>query len=291
MTAEVTTVRTGDGRALEVHRYGRRDGFPLLFHCGTPQAPVEFPLLWEAVDERGWQLVAYARPGYAGSSRAEGRSVADAVGDVAAILDHCGLDAFVTVGWSGGGPHALASAALLSDRCRAVATLAGVAPYDADGLDFLAGMGGENVEEFSVAARSGEELEALLEEWAPGMSGVTGEQIAAALGGLVDDVDRRALTGDFAALVAAAVRHALATGIAGWVDDDLAFVKPWGFALDAITVPTSVWQGAHDRMVPFAHGEWLAANIPGARAHLYDDEGHISLALQLPRILEALSES
>jgi pimeloyl-ACP methyl ester carboxylesterase len=289
MTAEVTTVRTRDGRALEVHRYGARDGLPLVFHCGTPQAPVEFPALWEAVDDRGWQLVAYARPGYAGSSRQEGRSVADAVGDVAAILDEFGLDAFVTLGWSGGGPHALACAALLPERCRAVGTLAGAAPYDAGGLDFLAGMGDENVEEFSVAARSGAELEALLQEWAPGMRGVTGDQIAVALGGLVDDVDRAALTGDFAAVVAAAVRHALSSGIAGWLDDDLAFVKPWGFALDAIGVPAHIWQGAHDRMVPFAHGEWLAAHIPRAQAHLYDDEGHISLALQLPRILAALS--
>src|SRR5690242_2539168 len=107
MTAETTTVRTADGRELEVHRNGPGDAFPLVFHCGTPQAPVEFPLLWDAVDERGWQVVAYARPGYAASTRHEGRSVADAVGDVAAILDHFGLGAFVTLGWSGGGPHAL----------------------------------------------------------------------------------------------------------------------------------------------------------------------------------------
>jgi pimeloyl-ACP methyl ester carboxylesterase len=291
MTADKTTVRTDDGRDLEVHRHGAPDAFPLVFHYGTPNAPVEFPQLHEAADERGWQVVTYARPGYATSSRHEGRSVADAAGDVETILDALGLGEFATLGWSGGGPHALACAALLHGRCRAAATLAGVAPYDADGLDFLAGMGEENVQEFSAAARSRADLEAMVEPWSEEMGAVTADQIADALGDLVDDVDRAALTGDFAAMEAAAVRHALSSGIAGWVDDDLAFVKPWGFALDAIAVPTHIWQGAQDRMVPFAHGEWLAARIPGASAHLYDDEGHISLAAQMPRILEALSPS
>jgi pimeloyl-ACP methyl ester carboxylesterase len=88
--------------------------------------------------------------------------------------------------------------------------------------------------------------------------------------------------------VARILRRALSAGTAGWYDDDLAFVKPWGFDLAAITVPVSIWQGAHDRMVPFAHGEWLAAHVAGARAHLHDDEGHISLVQQMPRILDDL---
>ncbi len=137
---------------LEVGGTGRPDGRVLVFHVGTPNAPVAFPLLTDALDERGWQLVAYARPGYAGSPRREGRSVADAAADTAAVLDGLGLDRFVTIGWSGGGPHALACAALLPDRCEAAASLAGVAPFDAEGLHFLAGMGPENVEEFGAAA-------------------------------------------------------------------------------------------------------------------------------------------
>ncbi len=273
---------------LDVVRHGPPDGRVLVFHVGTPNAPEAFPLLTDALDERGWQLVAYARPGYAGSARREGRSVADAAADTAAVLDELGLDRFVTIGWSGGGPHALACAALLPDRCDAAASLAGVAPFDAEGLDFLAGMGPENVEEFGAAARSRDELEAFLERFADGLSTVTGEQVGASLGDLVDDVDRRALTGELAETMARMFRRALSTGIAGWLDDDLAFVKPWGFDLAEIAVPVSIWQGAHDGMVPFAHGEWLAAHVPGARVHLYDDEGHISLVQQLPRILDEL---
>jgi pimeloyl-ACP methyl ester carboxylesterase len=274
---------------FEVVRHGPEDGRVLVFHVGTPNAPEAFPLLTDALDERGWQLVAYARPGYAGSARREGRSVADAARDTAAILDELGLDRFVTIGWSGGGPHALACAALLPDRCDGAVSLAGVAPFDAEGLDFLAGMGPENVEEFGAAARSQEELRAFLEQFADELSTVTAEEIATSLGGLVEDVDRRALTGEFAETVARMIRRAVSRGIDGWFDDDLAFVKPWGFDLSRITVPVSIWQGAHDRMVPFAHGEWLAAHVPGARVHLYDDEGHISLVRQLPRILDDLA--
>jgi pimeloyl-ACP methyl ester carboxylesterase len=283
-------VRSGDGRDLEVLRQGPEDGLPLVFHCGTPNAPVEFPLLTDAVVARGWQLVAYSRPGYAGSTPHEGHAVADAASDVAAILDHLELDRFVTLGWSGGGPHALACAALLPDRCRAAASLAGVAPFDADGLDFLAGMGPENVEEFGAAAESRAALETYLEGHAPSRDEITGEGMAAALGGLVSDVDRAALTGELADVLAAMFRRALTSGLAGWRDDDLAFATPWGFDVSDITVPVSIWQGAQDRMVPFEHGEWLAANIPGARAHLYDDEGHISLTQQLPRIVDDLAQ-
>jgi pimeloyl-ACP methyl ester carboxylesterase len=276
-------------RDLDVMRHGPPDGRALVLHVGTPNAPDEFPLVTDALDERGWQLVAYARPGYAGSARREGRSVADAASDTAAILDDLGIERFVTIGWSGGGPHALACAALLPERCEAAASLAGVAPFDADGLDFLAGMGPENVEELGAAARSHAELEAFLAQFADELSSVTGEEIVASLGGLVDEVDRNALTGEFAEAVARLIRRALSNGIEGWLDDDLAFVKPWGFELAEITVPVSIWQGAHDRMVPFAHGEWLAAHVPRARVHLHDDEGHVSLVQQISRILDDLA--
>ena len=282
------TVRTPDGRELEVMRYGPADARPLVSHVGTPSAPDEFLPLMQAVDERGWQLVSYARPGYSASTRQAGRSVADAAVDVAAILDHLGLDRFLTIGRSGGGPHALACAALLPERCDAAATIASVAPWDADGLEFTAGMGPENVEEYGAASSSAAELNAFLDEAAPGMGSVTADDIADSLGGLVGEADRNALTGDIAEGIARQVRRALSRGTAGWFDDDIAFVEPWGFDLDAIAVPVSIWHGGDDRFVPYSHGEWLAAHVPGARVHLYDDEGHISLVRQLPRVLDDL---
>jgi pimeloyl-ACP methyl ester carboxylesterase len=264
---------------------------PLVFHWGTPSAAVWFDPLAAAAAKVGLRLVTYSRPGYAGSTTRPGRSVADAADDVTAILDALGADTFVTMGWSGGGPHALACAALLPDRCVAATSLAGVAPYPADGLDWLAGMSAENVEEFSAAFEGERILTPKLELMAGDLETVRGADLATALSGLVSDVDKAALTGDFADTLAEAFRRSVSTGIAGWRDDDLAFARNWGFDLETIQRPVAVWQGGQDRMVPFAHGEWLAAHIPTARVHLYPDEGHLSLGVaSLDRIVAELAK-
>jgi pimeloyl-ACP methyl ester carboxylesterase len=181
---------------------------------------------------------------------------------------------------------------LLADRIRAVATIASVAPYPADGLDYLDGMGEENIEEFGAALDGPEALIAFKERNTPPLQVVTGDEMAEAFGDLIDDVDRGALTGDFADWVAASFREALRESYWGWFDDDMAFISPWGFELDAIRVPVHVWQGRHDRMVPYAHGEWLAAHIPTAIPHLFDEHGHLSLAIDsMGRILDELVAS
>jgi pimeloyl-ACP methyl ester carboxylesterase len=264
---------------------------PLVFHWGTPSAAVWFDPLAAAAAKVGLRLVTYSRPGYAGSTTRPGRSVADAADDVAAILDALGADTFVTLGWSGGGPHALACAALLPDRCVAATSLAGVAPYPADGLDWLAGMSAENIEEFSAAFEGERILTPKLELMAGDLETVRGADLATALSGLVSDVDKAALTGEFADTLAEAFRRSVSTGIAGWRDDDLAFARNWGFNLETIQRPVAVWQGGQDRMVPFAHGQWLAAHIPTARVHLYPDEGHLSLGVaSLDRIVAELAK-
>jgi pimeloyl-ACP methyl ester carboxylesterase len=119
---------------------------------------------------------------------------------------------------------------------------------------------------------------------------VTAADIVAGLGDLVDEVDAAALTDEIGASVAASFNHAVAQGPDGMVEDTLQIVRPWGFDLADITVPVSVWQGAHDRMVPFAHGRWLADTVPGARAHLFDDEGHVSLVRRIDEILADLRD-
>ena len=285
----VRQVRRSDGAALEVLS-DESDNEPLVFHWGTPCAAVWFDPLVSAASRAGLRLVTYSRPGYAGSTSRPGRSVADAAADVTAILDALGASTFVTMGWSGGGPHALACAALLPDRCAAATSLAGVAPYPADGLDWLAGMGQENIEEFSAAIEGESALSPALQTMAKDLHAIRGADVAAALGGLVSDVDKRALTGEFAGAVAASFRGAVSTGIEGWRDDDLAFTRDWGFDLATIRCPVAVWQGGQDRMVPFSHGQWLATHIPTARVHLFPDEGHLSLAVaSLDRIVADLA--
>ena len=287
-TAEL--VALPDGRVLEAVVEGPAGGLTLLLCLGTPNGASPSPAIAAVAAEHGLRLVSFNRPGYGASTRLPGRSVADVAADVEALLGHLDADGFVVVGTSGGGPHALACAALLPGRCRAAATVAGVAPWEAEGLDFLAGMGPENHEEFGLALDGEAALRPYCAAAADGLGAITAAEVAEALGGLVSPVDAAALSGDFAEWMAGKLRAAVATGPDGWIDDDLAFVRPWGFALDAITAPVCVWQGDADLMVPLAHGEWLAAHVAGAQARLLPGEGHVSLlTAQLPRILRELA--
>ena len=274
METERRRIAMPDGRAIEMLIAGPADGLPLVLHEGTPSGLVLYPPTVQAASVRGLRVV-------------------DVAADTAAVLDELGAESFVTLGWSGGGPHTLACAAALPGRCLAAASIAGVAPYTARGLDWLAGMGPENVEEFGTAVQGEATLTEFLDSAAVMFGALTGESVAQALGGLVIAVDQAALTGEYADHVAISLRASLNSGIAGWRDDDLAFIQDWGFSLgwdappDAPAgyprgtpaAPVAIWQGDQDQMVPFAHGRWLAANIPGARVHLMPGEGHLSLTV------------
>jgi len=280
-----------DGRTLAVLAAGPADGRTLVFHTGTPGGLVEAAPLLDIAAANGFRSVLYSRPGYGNSTPCPGRLVADAVNDVSAVLDWVGADEFVTAGWSGGGPYALATAALLAERCAAAACIAGVAPYRATGLDWFAGMAQENISEFGAAADDEDALIALLEAALTERPDIAAAEVADALGGLVAGADRTALSGWFAEYMADSMRAALTSGIAGWRDDDLAFVRDWGFSVDQITIPVAVWHGDQDAMVPFAHGEWLARHIPGARAHLLPGDGHLTLiSSRFGEILSDLAE-
>ena len=289
MTETELTVRTADGRSLDVLVTGPADGLPLVFHHGTPGGVAVYGPIATAAERCGLRLVLYGRPGYGKSTPQPGRSVANAAADVAAILAELGARRFVTAGWSGGGPHALACARLLADKCLAVACIAGVAPHDATGLDWLAGMAEDNVQEFTAAATGEAGLTQMLEEFAPAFSQLTADQLADGMGDLASPVDKAALEGELASYLLESFRAGLAPGVAGWRDDDLAFVRDWGFSPAAdTTVPAAVWQGDQDHMVPFAHGQWLAANIPAARTHLLPGAGHLSLPID--EIIEELAD-
>jgi len=279
-----------DGRVLETFVGGAEDGPPVVYHNGSPSSGRPYGPFLDLAAERGLRLVTYSRAGYSSSTRNPGRSVGDIAGDVTAILDRLGATRCYTVGWSGGGPHALACAAFLPERVIAAASIAGVAPYPAEGLDWLAGMGAENQAEFGAAMENPDQLQQFLEHEGSWVATVTSEQIAVAFGDLVSDVDRSAITGDFAEWLAVGFRESVANGIWGWYDDDLAFLKPWGFEVGSIKGPVDIWQGGEDRMVPFAHGQWLAGHVGSARAHLMPEHGHLSLAVaSMGRILDGLT--
>jgi pimeloyl-ACP methyl ester carboxylesterase len=214
--------------------------------------------------------------------------VVDVVADVAAVLESVGADRCVVAGWSGGGPHALACAARL-DATAAVLLIAGVAPFGVPDLDWMAGMGQDNIDEFSAALDGEETLARYLSAQHAVLKDVTVEDIVTSLTSLLPEVDQAVLTDEFGEDMAASFREGLRNGFDGWLDDDLAFARPWGFELAEIRRPVTLWQGSADLMVPFAHGEWLASRVPRALAHLEAGEGHLSIGVgALGRMLDEL---
>ena len=175
------------------------------------------------------------------------------------------------------------------DAAAAVLVIAGAAPYGAEDLDWMGKMGEDNVEEFSAALAGAETLARYLWEQHEHMKDVTVGDIVASLTSLLPDVDRAVLTDEFGQDIASSFREGLGNGIDGWLDDDLALVRPWGFDLAEVRRPVTMWQGSADLMVPFAHGEWLASHLPGASVHFEEGEGHLSIGVgALDRMLDEL---
>jgi pimeloyl-ACP methyl ester carboxylesterase len=276
MTELDVTLR--DGRTLHVFDVGEPDGRVVVEHHGTPGSGLPYPPDVERARERGLRLVRYDRAGYGGSTPNPGRSVVDVVADIEDVLDELGIERYASLGGSGGCPHSFACGAR-SERCVAAAAIAAPTPYPPEGLDWMAGMGEQNIEEFGLALEGPEKLEPYLEHEAAKVSKATPEQIKDVMATLLPPVDAAVLTGDRAQHWKRSSNRSLAQGIAGWRDDDIAFTKPWGFELAEISVPTLLWQGVQDKMVPVAHARWLADRIPGVEAHISEEDGHLSIAV------------
>jgi pimeloyl-ACP methyl ester carboxylesterase len=264
-----------DNRSLEVLGNDVASNQALVLHHGTPGDATLWAGWLDHCAQRGLRALAISRPGYGASSRRRGRRVVDINDDVNQVLEQLGISEVVAIGWSGGGPHAIANG--LDIRCQGVITLAGVAAYGQQDIDFLAGMGPENHEEFGAAILGDDAINAWMERNAAGLRNVTGPQLRDAFGGLVGEVDRAVINGRFADDLAATMRHSLSQGYDGWVDDDLAFVKPWDVPFEQITCPVQIWQGDQDLMVPSAHSNWLDRKIATGHLNFVAGHGHLSL--------------
>lgn len=276
-TSTIHLLTLADGRLLEVAEVGDLHAPAVVVHNGTPFA---LALLTEHRADalaRGLRLITYARPGYGHSTRDPGRSVASAASDTAQLADALGVERFATWGISGGGPHALACGALLGERVVAVASLAGPAPFAAAGLDFLDGMGQDNIDEFSAAVHGEQAITSYLEAQASSLREADVDGLAEAMGSLLSQPDRVVLASDLGREITTFMLGGARDGLRGWIDDDLAFVKPWGFDPVAIQAPLQIWQGEQDLMVPLAHGQWLSRHLIDADARLSAQDGHLTL--------------
>ena len=263
-----------DGRALAVAEWGTPSGTPVFQLHGTPGSRLGRHHDETLYDRLDMHLITYDRPGYGASDRRHGRRVVDAVEDIVTIADALGIDRFVVGGGSGGAPHALACAALLGDRVLSTFALVPVAPYEALGDQWLIGQAPSNVAEWT-AALAGED--ALIDYLSDQLKRMADDPL-----NMLDDEedlppeDREVMTREsvrveFREMLAEAIRQ----GPAGWVDDDFAFLRPWGFDVSFIATPVLLAYGRSDTLAPVRHGEYLGRTIPGAEVRLMDS-GHLS---------------
>ncbi len=268
-------VPLADGRRLRVYDSGPltadADAFTLLWHHGSPQTGAPLDPILTAARARGIRLLSYARPSYGGSSPHRGRDVSSAGRDVEQIADALAVDRFAVMGASGGGPHALACAAHLPDRVAGVVCLAGLAPYT-ESFDWYGGMISSGGLRAAAAGRAARERYAATEQF--------DEQS-------FTPADWAALAGAWASLGADAGRAA-ADGAEGLIDDDVAFVNPWGFELSSVEVPVLVVQGGQDRVVPPAHADWLVRSCPRAELWARPRDCHISVLEAVPVAMDWL---
>lgn len=278
-------VRVADGRNLTVERWGDPEGKPVFLLHGMPGSRLGPAPRGMVLYQRRTQLIAYDRPGYGGSDRHPGRTVADVAQEVAAVADSLGLDTFAVAGRSGGAPGALACAALLPERVTRTAALVPLAPRDAEDLDWFEGMTASNVTAYSTAGRDPEELAAGMIPRAAG--------IAEDPGRLLEEL-RRELTESDRLVVADAglrsmllrnYREGVRTSAYGWIDDMIAFSSPWGFDPADIRCPVMIWHGGLDEFSPVGHSRWLGRRIPGATTTIDPAAAHFGALHALPGVL------
>lgn len=276
MPHPLQTLVLADGRTLAYAEWGDPDGRPVVTCHGTPGCRLNRHPDQELVRSTGARVIAFDRPGYGQSTRRRGRRVVDVVDDVVQLTDYLGLEKFAVVGGSGGGPHALAIAALLGERVTRVACVVGVAPYDVLGDAWFDGMDPMNIKEFGWALEGEERLQAELAREDAEMRARVATDPSKVLGDFdLPESDRKVLAReDVATVIRDSTEEQSAHGVGGWVDDDLAFTRPWGFDPATIRVPAAVWWGAADVLVPPQHGEWIASTVPGALSRVRSDAGH-----------------
>ncbi|MEO8274251.1 MAG: alpha/beta fold hydrolase [Chloroflexota bacterium] len=279
-----------DGGTVEYLVAGPSDAADLLLlHVGTPSAAVLYPGLVAAAAARGLRTAAYSRGGYGRSSRRPGRTVGGEAAISAALADRLGYERFLTAGWSGGGPVALACAALLSDRVKACVVLAGLAPRHEAGAEWRAWFSAERRAEWETLG--GDDQSALLDDFEAQVA-MFSRMTPARLRGVGGPPDARAIAQrhheEVAPYLTRSMRRAVSRGYAGYLDDNVAQAHPWGFRVADIRVPVVVRHGELDRLVNVGQGRWLAANIPGARGVFLPDAGHGSIALPWADVVDDL---
>jgi pimeloyl-ACP methyl ester carboxylesterase len=265
-------LRLPDGRDLDVIVGPGMSGDGLLYIGGAPTGAAAFLPAVAAAASRGLRFVTWARPGYSRSTRRPNVTVADYAADLEVVAAHLGLEHVYAIGWSAGGPRALAAVALRPELVPAAATIGSPAPRGRGGVDWES----DRLDERLAEQREGPEYAMRVEQSAAELE-MTADATSTALRNFASPDHALADDRELCEYLAEAFREALATGMWGWHDDDRANARVWGYDLTSIHVPVSIWHGVEDSIVPVSHGRWLAQRVPGAQAHLMEGEGHLSI--------------
>lgn len=272
---QVQTMQMPAGRALAFAEWGRPDGFPVIYHHGTPGSRLEHWPEDRALARLGVRLVTFDRPGCGRSGPLPGRTLLDVAADVERLADHLGLDRFALSGMSGGAPFVLATAYALGQRVERAAVSCGLGPLDRPGA--LEGMTPSQVAELEVARDHPERLGVFLDGLDVGAS--MPEEELTAFGSIPG----------LAEVMIASVAEATRQGWAGVIADDLSFVRPWGFDLREVEVPLWLWHGDRDQLAPVHHARYLADQLGSARLNICAGEGHIAMFRHQDEVLRVLS--
>ena len=280
MGESLRTTETPDGRVLAFAVWGDPEGFPIVSLHGTPGSRLSRWPNEELYAKLGVCVVTHDRAGYGRSTRRRGRSVADEADDVSLLADVLEFERFGVIGGSGGGPHALACAALLPGRVLRAICAVGIVPLGSPGLErdaWLAGMDPENVKEFGWAEAGEDVLSVELEREHEALTKRVAEDPSTTLSNfeLSESDQAQLMRPEIRQVIRESTPEQALNGVWGWVDDDLAFLRPWGFDVRDVSTPVLIKYGVTDVLVPAAHGDWLAANVPGCVVKLDDDAGHL----------------
>lgn len=278
-------LRLRDGRLLGYGEYGDRAGVPFVLFHGWPGSRLCGAGCHDAATQRGVRVIAPDRPGYGLSDFKEKRTIADWTDDVAELADALGLGRFAIAGISGGGPYAAACALRIPDRLTFAGIISGLGPFDApaatEGMNPMIRM------LYGAARRVPPVARALLEmmsyvgksEWALNqmLKNVREEDRAV----LSDERARAFFMDDF--------KEAFRQGARGALQEAGLYTRPWGFRLQDIVMPVTLWQGTKDVNVPVSMGRHQAQAIPHCDARFFEGEGHLLGFAHMNELLDAVA--
>ncbi|HKJ96465.1 MAG TPA: alpha/beta hydrolase [Thermoplasmataceae archaeon] len=263
-------------RKLNALETGASRGIPVFFLHPAPGSRVMYKPQVDNANNTGVRLISYSRPGYGGSEREEGRNISGAAEDVLAIADDLGIERFGVIGYAEGAPHALSCAAREPERVVAISAISGYAPFNAEGFDFFAGMGDYATKDFNMLLNKDQKWEESNLQAVETLRQSTRDRLVQLIGSMYSEADAKAVSDDLVDFMIDSVLDGCSEGIDGVREDRLALTRLWGFDVGSIRVPTQIWHGEQDTVVPIQHSQWLASEIPGAEVHLEGDEGHLS---------------